>query len=108
MRKIGIIIFIISLLLNVLLGHTLYNKNQIRDSGSSVYLEKIDSLESEISYLTASKDSIKSRIDTVYVKLKANNDNYEKVYNIIINNSIDDDYLFFTEYLNRADSINNP
>lgn len=75
------------------------------------YVERIDSLESEISILQSKGDSIDTVINTVYVRIKDNNKRYEENSNIVINNSTSDNYLFFTEYIkrnkSRLDSIHN-
>lgn len=75
------------------------------------YIERIDSLESEITILQSKKDSIDTVIDTVYVRIENNNKRYEENSNTVINNSTSDNYLFFTEYINRnksrLDSIHN-
>lgn len=110
MQKVIIVIAIISILINILLGYILYNKKS-EISNSDNYIEKIDSLELEISYLKNRRDSIRVLIDTTFVQIENNNSKYEEVYNTIVDNTVDEDLLFFTEYLEqyiaRLDSINN-
>lgn len=83
--------------------------SEINDPG--VYLNKIDSLESTIDSLRTKKDSVDRRIDTVKCLIDDIHNNYEETRTSIIHNNVTDDYLFFTEYLNknraRLDSINN-
>lgn len=97
MRKVINIAFILSIILNLILGSILLKNNVTVDSEE--YLSKIDSLESIITDLHNRKDSIRLEIDTVYSELKEVQIKYEKDSNIIINNSILDDYYFFTRYL---------
>lgn len=97
MRKVINIAFILSIILNLILGSILLKNNVTVDSEE--YLSRIDSLESIIIDLHNRKDSIRLEIDTVYSELKEVQIKYEKDSNIIINNSILDDYYFFTRYL---------
>ena len=53
------------------------------------------------------RNSISKEIDTIYREIIKNNTEYEKDYNIIINNDVDSDYLFFTKYLESRFSSNN-
>lgn len=55
------------------------------------------------------KDSIERQIDAVYINIEKGKIQYEENRNIIINNSTDEDYLFFKQYLDKSglDSINN-
>lgn len=112
MQKARKIILIISLVTNVVLGYILYNKpKQIGSSDFSEYIEKIDSLELELQKQNGHRDSIENEIDTIYIKIKDNNTEYEEDRDVIINNSTNDDYIFFIDYLSgnksRLDSINN-
>lgn len=110
MQKVQKVILIISLVTNVFFGFLIFNSAK-ENTNSREYIEKIDSLELEISNLIIKKDSIRKQIDTVYVSLNKIDKDYEEIRSIIINNSTSEDYLFFTKYLerNRArlDSINN-
>lgn len=110
MQKVQKVILVISLVTNVFFGLLIFNSTK-ENTDSREYIEKIDSLESEISYLILKKDSIRKQIDTVYVSLNETEKDYEEIRDIVINNSTSEDYLFFTEYIkrNRArlDSINN-
>lgn len=112
MQKAWKVILILSITANLVLGFILLSKPKIRESNSRVYIEKIDSLELELSLIQQARDSIRGSIDTTIVKIDDNNRDYEKTRDIILSNSITDDYVFFTEYLKwnkeRLDSINNP
>lgn len=78
---------------------------------STEYIERIDSLESEIDSLYKVKDSTYIQIDTVYQQLGNNTKEYEKDFNTIINNNASEDLRFFLNYIgaNRArlDSLRN-
>ena len=106
----AILIVLISISIGFGLGYLTLSKLQnIPDTKE--YIEKIDSLESEISILQSKKDSIDIIMDTVYVRIENNNKRYEENSNIIINNSTDDNYKFFSEYIQRnkcrLDSVHN-
>ena len=77
----------------------------------SKYINKIDSLQSEIDSITTLRDSIDQRIDTVTITIEKAYIQYEKDRNIILNNTTSEDYMFFLEYIRsnqpRLDSINN-
>lgn len=77
----------------------LYQTNKKLDSKELI--EQIDSLESKTIILQYKNDSIDQVIDTIYITLKENNKRYEENSNVIINNSVDEDYVFFTNYINR-------
>lgn len=57
------------------------------------------------------KDSIQHEIDTVYQEIKDVKIKYVKERDVIVNNTMSDDYVFFTRYLaknkQRLDSIDN-
>lgn len=75
------------------------------------YMDIIDSLQQEINTISKKRDSIDQRIDTVTVTIEKTRIQYEKDYNTILNNTINEDYMFFTEYVrdykSRFDSSNN-
>lgn len=72
------------------------------------YINKIDSLESIISNIHTKHDSIQVEIDTVYKEITRTKIKYEEIYSTISNNSTNDDYIFFTNYLKeRFDSVYN-
>lgn len=89
----------------------LYQKQNSDNINLKNYKKCIDSLELIIINQDILKDSIQNEIDTVYIKIKDNSIKHETMHNIIINNSISNDYIFFLEYLtknrSRLDSINN-
>ena len=97
----AILIVIISLSVGFGVGYFTLSKPQNNIPDTKEYIEKIDSLESEISILQSKKDSIDIVIDTICVKIEDNNKRYEENSNIIISNSTNDNYLFFTDYINR-------
>ena len=91
--------------ISLLLGYILFSKpSSQKVLDTKEYTEKIDSLESEISTIRTKKDSINRVIDTVYVEIENNNKRYEENSNIIISNSTNDNYLFFTDYISRNKS----
>lgn len=103
--KVWKVIFIIIIMLDVFIIYRACTREKTEDV--SEYITKIDSLEAELAKIENKKDSINKEIDTVYIKLKVVEKEYEEKYNDILFNSTSDDYLFFTEYVKRYDSINN-
>lgn len=75
-----------------------------RDTVSKESIEKIDSLETEISNIETKKDSVNMVIDTIYIKIKDNEKRYKENSINVINNSPNDDLLFFTDYIERNKS----
>ena len=104
------IILILSIILNIIFGYILFSKKS-NESNPEDFTIKIDSLESELANIENKKDSVNKEIDTVFIKLKVVEKEYEEKYNNVLTNSTNDDYVFFTDYLNRnkerLDSINN-
>lgn len=111
MQRIKEIILILSIITNVALGYILYSSSNKVESNSGEFIAKIDSLELELSNLEVKQDSVNKEIDTVFVKLTVIEKEYEEKYINILSNSTSDDYVFFTDYLERnkerLDSINN-
>ena len=111
MQRIKEVIFILSIITNVALGYILYANSSKVESNSEEFIAKIDSLELELSNLEVKRDSVNKEIDTVFVKLTVIEKEYEEKYINILSNSTSDDYVFFTDYLERnkerLDSINN-
>ena len=111
MQRIRKVILILSIITNVALGYILYSNSSKVESNSEEFISKIDSLELELSNLEVKRDSVNKEIDTVFVKLTAIEKEYEEKYINILSNSTSDDYVFFTDYLERnkerLDSINN-
>lgn len=111
MQRIKEIILILSIITNVALGYILYSSSSKVESNSEEFIAKIDSLELELSNLEVKRDSVNKEIDTVFVKLTVIEKEYEEKYINILSNSTGDDYVFFTDYLERnkerLDSINN-
>ena len=111
MQRIREVIFVLSIITNVALGYILYSNSSKVESNSEEFIAKIDSLELELSNVEVKRDSVNKEIDTVFVKLTAIEKEYEEKYIDILSNSTSDDYVFFTDYLERnkerLDSINN-
>ena len=111
MQKVWKVILILSIATNLVLGFILLSRPKDREPNFDVYTEKIDSLELELSILQQSRDSVRVSIDTTMIKINDNKDNYEKIRDIILSNSVNDDYVFFTKYIKqnreRLDSIDN-
>lgn len=110
MQKAWKVVLILSITLNLALGFILLSKSKKVTPNFSTYTKKIDSLELELSTLRQTRDSVRSSIDTIIIKISDNEKNYEEIRDIILSNSVNEDYLFFTEYLSKRgyDSINNP
>lgn len=102
------VLLIVSLIINIVLGVIIVTNK--REYSPEEYINKIDSLELELSSISNKRDSIKEVIDTVYSYLNETEKDYEEIRDVIINNTVNDDYLFFTEYLRqnklRLDSLN--
>ena len=98
MQKVWKVILVLSIATNLVLGFILLDKPRMNPTDSKVYIKKIDSLESVIDSLGIKRDSIKEEIDTVRIYLDKVNASYEEDRSVIINNSVSDDYLFFSEY----------
>ena len=98
---------IIIIILIVSLYFIYFNKPE---NSSNEFINKIDSLECLVNKLSKVKDSIDIEIDTITVQIFENKVQYEKEYNNILDNDISEDYVFFSEYINkfksRHDSIN--
>lgn len=112
MQKVYKIIFVLSLLANIILGFTLCSKPKSLPFDTSKYIATIDSLELELSKIVNERELVKDKIDSVSVQLNSVEEDYEKVRTNIMFNSTSEDYLFFIRYLEdnrvRFDSINNP
>lgn len=101
------IILIISAFTCILIIYLLLKKDTVVPNYSS----KLDSLQTEINNINSKRDSIRLQIDTTVIKIKENEKYYKETVNNIITNNVDDNYIFFIEYLeynkNRLDSIYN-
>lgn len=102
MQKLLVIILIIFILI---LGYFAFKPiKSVPD-----YSNKLDSLELQILSIKDKRDSIKKEIDTVIIKIEKNEIYYKQIVDTIIRNNVDDDYIFFCEYLRkRFDDNNNP
>lgn len=109
MRKSEKVILILFIINSLALGYIILKPTE--KSLNSNYSNKIDSLKSELLLIKTKRDSVNKRIDTTIVKIKQNERIYKETVNNIINNTVDDDYIFFINYLKenreRFDSINN-
>ena len=98
MRKTIIIVFIISILANIILGVLLERKSKGYKSTPIV-----DTV------LIKQKDSIRKVIDTITIAIDKNKKQYYEKISIINSNPVDSDLLFFHEYLEwnreRFDSL---
>lgn len=110
MQKAWKAVLILSITINLALGFILLSRPRSGEPDFSIYTKRIDSL--ELSTLRQTRDSVRSSIDTITIKISDNEKNYEEIRDIILSNSVNDDYVFFTEYLKqnreRFDSIDNP
>lgn len=86
-----------------------------RDNPSNIDIsndiKSIESTQSKIDSLTIVRDSIDKQIDTITITIEKTYIQYEKDRNIILNNNINEDYMFFSDYVeqqsSRLDSIYN-
>ena len=101
MQKACKVILILSITINLILGFILLNKPKSKEPDFSIYTEKIDSLKLELFTLQQTRDSVRSSIDTIIIKIRDNEKNYEEIRDIILSNSASEDYMFFTEYLSK-------
>lgn len=102
MSKVWWIVLSVSLALNLILGYLLIKKNtNYPTQGLQEYIERIDSLNSELDTIRERRDIVREKIDTVYVEIEKTKVIYEKSRNTILNNTTDDNLLFFREYLKR-------
>ena len=104
--KIGLVLI---LLINLILVFIIFKAK--KQTNLPNYSERIDSLELKLSNIKIKRDSIEKRIDTTIIKINHNEKIYKETISTIINNSTNDDYIFFINYLKqnreRHDSINN-
>lgn len=111
MSKTWKVILSVSIAINLVLGYLLYSEPAPVNSDSEKFIEKIDSLESELNSIQERRDEVREEIDTVYIQLETIQKEYGETVDNIIANSPDDDYCFFVEYLRRnkarLDSISN-
>jgi preprotein translocase subunit YajC len=94
----------------IILGYLyIIRKPQIEDAQQ--HIERIDSINHVIDSIYVKNNSIITEIDTVYIKLKNNREQYAKELNTIIDNDVNEDYRIFREYIesnkSRLDSILN-
>lgn len=104
MRKATNVILALSIIVNIILGFIILKpKKQIQE-----YPKKIDTLESEISKIKIKRDTIRERIDTTIIKIKENEKYYKETVSVINSNNINDDYIFFINYLEwNRERLNN-
>lgn len=87
------IILYISIILNIILIFLLFNKKPTNGDNIEVY--------------ESNRDTIIKNIDNIAIEITSNRLKYEKETTAIINNTVTDDYIFFSKYISRFDSINN-
>lgn len=97
-KKNNLLILII-IILSGLLVLTCYFPKTVETISDTPYLNKIDSLQNVIDELELKKDSIRIEIDTVYSEILVNNTVYEENRNNIIDNTVNEDLEFFSEYV---------
>lgn len=110
-RRYRPVLTILVLILSALLILVCFFPKHVEIIDDTPYKNKIDSLENVINELQNKKDSIKIEIDTVYLKIADNTKRYEETRNDIINNTVNEDFLFFSNYIRkqqeRFDSYDN-
>ena len=62
--------------------------------------DKIEEIQTQIDSVYVVRDSIIQRIDTVYKKIEVVKKEYEKDVDRINSNTPNEDYIFFTDYIN--------
>lgn len=67
-----------------------------------VNTSKIDSLQTIVNNLNLSIDSLKSIKDSVQIKIIKVNEQYKTQYSTVCKQSINDDIMFFTNYLSKT------
>lgn len=92
--------FIIAIIL-IVIGYSIHTPTK-QISDESVFTT-IDSLELVISDLESQKNQIEIQTDSIIVEIVKIKDNYETKYIDIVNQSVDSDIKFFTEYLSKND-----
>ena len=79
-----------------------YRKNEeLPNDDYKELVRSIDSLTNHISLISKANDSLKSVIDTTKFEIIINQENYEKDFIDITNQSIAADARFFSEYLSK-------
>lgn len=98
------------LLIGFLFYKEVYKNDSIDEVNPEKFINKIDSLELVIDSLSIKKEIIEKEIDTVYIEIHNNDLKYEENCSIILNNDVNEDYKFFSNYIeqykSRFDSIN--
>lgn len=98
------------LLIGFLFYKEVYKNDSIDEVNPEKFINKIDSLELIVDSLSIKKEIIEKEIDTVYIEIHNNNLKYEENYNTILDNDVNEDYKFFSNYIeqykSRFDSIN--
>lgn len=68
---------------------------------NNTYLQEISKLESKIDSIKSHRDSLHLVIDSTHTEMINIKHTYEKTVDIIHNNSVDSNYVFFTNYINN-------
>ena len=89
----GLIIFIIGFMVGYLFPKETHIIND------KEYLNKIDSLEFIINNNKNIIDSVNYEIDTIFIRIKDNKQNYEQIRDSILDNTVNEDLLFFSKYI---------
>lgn len=70
-------------------------------TNNDTYLQEIQKLESKIDSIKSHRDSLHLVIDSTHTEMINIKHTYEKTVDIIHNNSVDSNYVFFTNYINN-------
>lgn len=88
---------------------------QVPDNNSDqILIEKLDSIQKRLDKIEFKRDSIKAVIDTTKVKINIVHETYKTTVERIINQPLDSDQVFLTDYLNgyldsfNANTVKNP
>lgn len=68
---------------------------------NNTYLQEMLKLESKIDSIKSHRDSLHLVIDSTHTEMINIKHTYEKTVDIIHNNSVDSNYVFFTNYINN-------
>lgn len=70
-------------------------------TNNDAYLQEMLKLESKIDSIKSHRDSLHLVIDSTHTEMINIKHTYEKTVDIIHNNSVDSNYVFFTNYINN-------
>lgn len=96
MSKENIRFFIILILMVIITWHL--SKSISNIPNNNALLDKVSKLELKLDSLNILKQEVKESIDSTHIKIVTNEKHYQEVINTIINQPMDSDYLFITNY----------